>query len=53
MQHDDASDNEAMIDHCAGELIDAFETKDKTKAREALHVLIADLMMKMQPQGDD
>lgn len=42
------SDHEMMIDQCAVECMEAIESKDKAKFREAFEVLIADLLSKME-----
>lgn len=41
-------DDEAMLDHCALECMHAIEAKDQEKFLDSLHVLIADLLNKMQ-----
>jgi hypothetical protein len=42
------SDDEIMLDQCAKECMEAIDSKDKDKFVESLHVLIADLLNKMQ-----
>ena len=44
------SDHEMMMDQVAHEAMEAIEKKDKDQFKECLHVLISDLLMKMQPQ---
>lgn len=50
-------DNEALMDHCAMECLNAMETKDKAAFKEAFHVLVADILnkfsMEMEPQKDE
>lgn len=41
-------DHEMLMDQCAQECMDAIESKDKSAFKEALHTLIADLLMKME-----
>lgn len=41
------SDNDAVMDHCAREMMDAIESKDKDKLLDAFHVLVGDIMQKM------
>ena len=45
-------DEQAMLDHCASECMKAIEIGDKTMFRDALHVLIADIMKQMQEMPD-
>lgn len=40
-------DRESVLDHCASEMMKAFETKDKAAMRESLHVLLADCLERM------
>ena len=40
-------DHEMLMDQCAMECMEAIESKDKTKFREAFETLLADLLMKM------
>lgn len=42
-------DNDAIIDQCAMECMNAIEKKDKEAFIEAFHVLVADLLSKLQP----
>ena len=44
------SDDDMMMDQCALEMMHAVETKDKAAFIEALHALVADLLMKMQSE---
>lgn len=44
-------DNEAIMDHCAKEMMDAIESKDKDKLLDAFHVLVSDIMSKMSVNG--
>lgn len=46
-------DNEAVMDHCALEMMHALENKDVKGFMEAFHVLVADIMNKMQPEDED
>ncbi len=45
---DETKDQDTMLDHVAMECMDAIERKDKKAFMDAFHVLVADLMMKMQ-----
>ena len=49
------SDQDAMMEQVAKELMDALEKKDKDQLLECLHVLVADLMQKLShdEQGDE
>lgn len=40
-------DHETMMDQCAAECMEAIESKDKDKFREAFEVLVADILTKM------
>ena len=46
------SDNEALMDQCALECMQAIESKDKPKFISSLHVLIADLLSRMRSDED-
>lgn len=46
-------DHEDMMDQCAVECMEAIESKDKAKFREAFEVLIADILNKMSSDDDD
>lgn len=41
-------DHEMLMDHCAMEMMDAIEHKDKEKFRESFETLISDILMKME-----
>lgn len=46
-------DHEALMDHCALECMHAIEAKDTEKFVESLHVLVGDLLNKLQsPEGE-
>lgn len=49
------SDNEAMMDQCAMECMDAIEKKDKAAFIDAFNVLIADILSKMssEPKSEE
>jgi len=49
----DQSDDDVMMDQVALECMKAIESKDKAAFMEALHVLVADLLMKMQSADSD
>lgn len=49
----DASDNQAMMEHCALEAMNAIESKDKGAFLEAFHCLIADVLSKIGPDDGD
>lgn len=40
-------DDEMIMDQCAGECMDAIEKKDKAAFKDALHVLVSDLLRKL------
>jgi hypothetical protein len=42
------SDHEAIMDHCALEAMHALESKDKAAFKDAMGVLITDILMKLQ-----
>lgn len=44
---DEDNDHEEMMDQCAVECMEAIESKDKEKFREAFEVLVADILNKM------
>lgn len=50
-------DHEMMMDQCAHECMEAIESKDKPKFREAFEALVADILMKMgsedQEEGEE
>lgn len=43
----DDMDDEALLDHCAMECMNAIEKKDKQAFLESLNVLVADLLHRM------
>jgi hypothetical protein len=45
--NEEDSDHEGMMDQCAHECMEAIESKDKEKFREAFQVLVADILNKM------
>lgn len=47
------ADEDMMLDHVALECMHALESKDKDAFMDALHVLVADLLMKMQSEPDE
>jgi hypothetical protein len=47
------SDDDIMLDQCATEMMEAIESKDKTKLLDAFHVLVADMMNKMSSDGQE
>lgn len=46
-------DNDMVLDQCALECMHAIEAKDKEKFMDAFHMLVADLLMKLQPEKDE
>lgn len=44
---DEGADDDSVMDHVALEAMHAIETKDKTMFRNAMHVLLVDLLDKM------
>ena len=44
----DGADDQAMLDHCAMECMKAIESGDKSTFRDSLHVLISDILNRMQ-----
>jgi hypothetical protein len=46
-------DHEAMLDECAGECLDAIKTDDKMGFRDALKVLVADILNKHMEEDED
>jgi len=50
---DSNDDNEALMDHCALEMMHAIESKDKDAYRNAFQVLAADIMSKMQAESPE
>ena len=49
------SDHESVMDQCALECIHAIESKDTEGFMDALHVLVADILVKLQadPEGEE
>jgi len=50
---DQDSDHDAILNHCAKELMEAFESKDKDKMLDAFHVLVGDLMSRMSTSDEE
>jgi hypothetical protein len=50
---DEGMDSSTLIDHCAGEMMDALKSGDKSAFVDALHVLVADLMQKMGSEPEE
>ena len=48
----ETEDHDALIDHVALECMHAIESKDKEAFMDAFHVLVADLLMKMQEEPE-
>lgn len=46
------NDDQTLMGHCAMELMEAVETKDKAKFMEALEVLVADILNRMGGDSD-
>ncbi len=50
----DDGDNEVMMDHVALECMHAIETKDKEAFLDSFHVLVADILNKLESsEGDE
>lgn len=45
-------DNESLMDHCALEAMNAIEGKDAPGFRDAFHILITDIIQKLQNDLD-
>jgi hypothetical protein len=50
---DDSKDHEMMLDHVALECMNAIESKDKADFKAAFQVLLADCILKMNPEMDE
>jgi hypothetical protein len=46
-------DNDALMDHCAMEFMNAIETGDKEAFKNAFHVLVADVLNKLSMDMDE
>lgn len=49
----EAKDHDMMMDQCAMELMHAIESKDKESFMQAFHVLVSDVVSKMNPGEDE
>lgn len=50
----DSGDNDAVMDHCALEMMHAIESKDVGSFMDAFEVLVADILNRMEgPDGDE
>ena len=49
----DQSDDDIMLDHCAAECMSAIENKDKEAFMDAFHVLVSDIVNKMQTKDEE
>jgi len=46
----EANDDSMMMDHCAMECMEAIESKDKEKFKQAFHVLVSDVLHKLSDE---
>lgn len=45
--HDEAKDDDMLMDHCAHECMEAIKSGDKAAFKDAMHTMMADFMNKM------
>lgn len=49
----EGDDNSALLDHVALECMHAIESKDKDSFLDAFHVLVADILQKMESKEEE
>ncbi len=49
----DAADDKAVMEHCALECMNAIENKNKEAFLDSFHVLVADILNKLEMSEDE